>query len=101
MPTSPVKTKIPLTSFGHLITEVKKQLFGIKEPTAQQIADLRGIKKIFNSYTLQGRRNCVVATYSLLVATAAAYMMHRRTIKAAEENPSTASVCPLIAGQSV
>lgn len=23
MPTSPVKTRIPLTSFGHLITEVK------------------------------------------------------------------------------
>ncbi|CAL8271677.1 unnamed protein product [Gadus morhua 'NCC'] len=54
MPTSPVKTRIPLTSFGHLITEVKRQLFGIEAPAA---VDLIGWKKYFNSYTLQGRRN--------------------------------------------
>ncbi|MED6265741.1 hypothetical protein CHARACLAT_028586, partial [Characodon lateralis] len=54
MPTSPVKTRIPLTSIGLLITEVKKQLFGIKEPLSVQLA---GWRKHFNSYTLQGRRN--------------------------------------------
>ncbi|PWA21302.1 hypothetical protein CCH79_00018444 [Gambusia affinis] len=54
MPTSPVKTRVPLSSFGHLITEVKKQLFGIKGPSSVQ---LTGWRKYFNSYTLQGRRN--------------------------------------------
>ncbi|KAG7237092.1 hypothetical protein INR49_032842 [Caranx melampygus] len=54
MPTSPVKTRIPLTSFGHLITEVKKQLFGIEAPAS---VELTGWRKYFNSYTLQGRRN--------------------------------------------
>jgi len=101
MPTSPVKTRIPLTSFGHLITEVKKQLFGIKEPTAEQVAELKGVRKYFNSYTLQGRRNCVVATYSLLAATAAAYLMHRQKVREDALEPASASVCPLIGGQSV
>ncbi|CAL8285824.1 unnamed protein product [Arctogadus glacialis] len=59
MPTSPVKTRIPLTSFGHLITEVKRQLFGIEAPAA---VDLIGWKKYFNSYTLQGRRNVRIRT---------------------------------------
>ncbi|KAF6736366.1 hypothetical protein FQA47_009135 [Oryzias melastigma] len=54
MPTSPVKTRIPITSFGHLITEVKKQLFGIEAPSA---AELTGWRKHFNSYTQLGRRN--------------------------------------------
>ncbi|TNM85738.1 hypothetical protein fugu_008009 [Takifugu bimaculatus] len=54
MPTSPVKTRIPLTSFGHLITEVKKQLFGIEAPAP---VELTGWRKHLNSYTLQGRRN--------------------------------------------
>ncbi|CAF93964.1 unnamed protein product [Tetraodon nigroviridis] len=54
MPTSPVKTRIPLTSFGHLITEVKKQLFGIEAPPPAQ---LTGWRKHLNSYTPQGRRN--------------------------------------------
>ncbi|ROI62418.1 hypothetical protein DPX16_5091 [Anabarilius grahami] len=36
MPTSPVKTRIPLTSFGHLISEVKFVLatYGILALTA-------------------------------------------------------------------
>ncbi|KAM9770135.1 uncharacterized protein ACNS7B_008012 isoform 2-T2 [Menidia menidia] len=37
MPTSPVKTRIPLTSFGHLITEVKRQLFGIETPAPAEL----------------------------------------------------------------
>ncbi|XP_057700512.1 uncharacterized protein LOC130920957 isoform X1 [Corythoichthys intestinalis] len=59
MPTSPVKTRIPLTSFGHLITEVKRQLFGIEAPAS---VELTGLKKYFNSYTMQGRRNMDNAT---------------------------------------
>ncbi|XP_034447072.1 ATP synthase membrane subunit DAPIT, mitochondrial-like [Hippoglossus hippoglossus] len=78
MPTSPVKTRIPLTSFGHLITEVKRQLFGIEAPAS---SELTGLRKYFNSYTLQGRRNCVLATYGVLVLSAAAYMMHRQSKK--------------------
>ncbi|XP_030636387.1 ATP synthase membrane subunit DAPIT, mitochondrial-like [Chanos chanos] len=75
MPTSPVKTRIPLTSFGHLITEVKRQLLGIEAPAT---VELTGWRKHFNTYTLQGRRNCVLVTYGALVLTAAAYMMIRR-----------------------
>ncbi|XP_077574725.1 ATP synthase F(0) complex subunit k, mitochondrial-like [Stigmatopora nigra] len=78
MPTSPVKTRIPLTSFGHLITEVKRQLFGIEAPAS---VELTGLKKYFNSYTLQGRRNCVLATYAILLTTATAYFMHRQNKK--------------------
>ncbi|XP_058496951.1 ATP synthase membrane subunit K, mitochondrial-like [Solea solea] len=85
MPTSPVKTRIPLTSFGHLITEVKRQLFGIEAPAN---VELTGRRKYFNSFTLQGRRNCVLATYGVLVVAAAAYMMHRHTKK---EAPSSAA----------
>ncbi|CAK6971767.1 unnamed protein product [Scomber scombrus] len=87
MPTSPVKIRIPLTSFGHLITEVKRQLFGIQAPTS---VELTGLRKYFNSYTLQGRRNCVVATYGVLVVTAAAYMMHRQHKKENQTSSSTA-----------
>ncbi|XP_070782048.1 ATP synthase membrane subunit K, mitochondrial-like [Enoplosus armatus] len=86
MPTSPVKTRIPLTSFGHLITEVKKQLFGIEAPTS---VELTGWRKYFNSYTLQGRRNCVLVTYGIFAVTAAAYLMHRRNKK---ENQTSSSV---------
>ncbi|KAM8841834.1 ATP synthase membrane subunit K, mitochondrial-like [Synchiropus picturatus] len=75
MPTSPVKTRIPLTSFGHLITEVKRQIFGVEAPPPAQ---LTGLRKHFNSYTLQGRRNCVLATYGILLAAAAAYYVHRQ-----------------------
>ncbi|XP_038141204.1 ATP synthase membrane subunit DAPIT, mitochondrial-like [Cyprinodon tularosa] len=75
MPTSPVKTRIPLTSFGHLITEVKKQLFGMESPSPVQ---LTGWRKHFNSYTLQGRRNCVLATYGILGSLAAAYLMNKK-----------------------
>ncbi|XP_029950245.1 ATP synthase membrane subunit DAPIT, mitochondrial-like [Salarias fasciatus] len=87
MPTSPVKTRIPLTSFGHLITEVKKQLFGIEAPAS---VDLTGWRKHFNSYTLQGRRNCVLVTYGILAVTAAAYLMHRRNKKENQTSASTA-----------
>ncbi|XP_061130327.1 ATP synthase membrane subunit K, mitochondrial-like [Syngnathus typhle] len=80
MPTSPVKTRIPLTSFGHLITEVKRQLFGIKAPAP---AELTGLRKYFNGYTLQGRRNCVLATYAILLVTATAYFIHRQDKKQA------------------
>ncbi|XP_041641563.1 ATP synthase membrane subunit K, mitochondrial-like [Cheilinus undulatus] len=86
MPTSPVKTRIPLTSFGHLITEVKKQLFGIEAPAS---ADLTGYRKYFNSYTLQGRRNCVLVTYGLFAVTAAAYFIHRQR-KGTQTSSSTA-----------
>ncbi|KAL7846037.1 hypothetical protein AOLI_G00242290 [Acnodon oligacanthus] len=72
MPSSPVKTRIPLSSFGHLVTEVKRQLFGIEAPV-----NLTGWRKHFNSYTLQGRRNFVLATYGVLALAAAAYMMSR------------------------
>ncbi|KAK7929584.1 hypothetical protein WMY93_005979 [Mugilogobius chulae] len=75
MPTSPVKTRIPLTSFGHLVTEVKRQLFGIEPPVS---VEYTGWRKYFNSYTPQGRRNYVLATYGILVATAAVFMIHRR-----------------------
>ncbi|CAL1601224.1 unnamed protein product [Knipowitschia caucasica] len=75
MPTSPVKTRIPLTSFGHLVTEVKRQLFGIEPPASLEFT---GWRKYFNSYTPQGRRNCVLATYSILVATAAVFMMQKQ-----------------------
>lgn len=87
MPTSPVKTRIPITSFGHLITEVKRQLFGIEAPTS---VELTGLRKYFNSYTLQGRRNCVMATYGILVVTAAAYLMHRRNKNENHTSSSTA-----------
>ncbi|XP_051940734.1 ATP synthase membrane subunit K, mitochondrial-like [Hippocampus zosterae] len=85
MPTSPVKTRIPLTSFGHLITEVKRQLFGIEPPAS---AELTGLRKYFNSYTLQGRRNCVLATYGILLVTATAYSMHRQDKKEARKDCS-------------
>lgn len=75
MPTSPVKTRIPLTSFGHLVTEVKKQLFGIEAPAS---VEFTGWRKYFNSYTPQGRRNCVLATYGILLVGAAAFFMQRR-----------------------
>merc|ERR1712002_50911 len=87
MPTSPVKTRIPLTSFGHLITEVKKQLFGIEPPVS---VELTGLRKYFNSYTLQGRRNCVMATYGILVVTAAAYLIHRQNKNENHTSSSTA-----------
>ncbi|XP_022530624.1 ATP synthase membrane subunit K, mitochondrial isoform X2 [Astyanax mexicanus] len=74
MPSSPVKTRIPLSSFGHLITE--KQLFGIEAPV-----NLTGWRKHFNTYTLTGRRNFVLATYGVLALTAAAYMMNRNKNK--------------------
>nr|XP_057901919.1 ATP synthase membrane subunit K, mitochondrial-like [Doryrhamphus excisus] len=83
MPTSPVKVRIPLTSFGHLITEVKKQLFGIEAPAADK---LTGLRKYFNSYTIQGRRNCVLATYSVLAVTVMAYFMHRQTKQEAQSD---------------
>uniref|UniRef100_A0A1A8EV60 Up-regulated during skeletal muscle growth protein 5 n=2 Tax=Nothobranchius korthausae TaxID=1143690 RepID=A0A1A8EV60_9TELE len=85
MPTSPVNARIPLTSFGHLITEAKKQLFGIEAPSSVQ---LTGWRKHFNSYSLQGRRNYVLATYGLLVVTAAVYVMHKRN---SEERQTPAS----------
>ncbi|CAL8354456.1 unnamed protein product [Boreogadus saida] len=85
MPTSPVKTRIPLTSFGHLITEVKRQLFGIEAPAA---VDLIGWKKYFNSYTLQGRRNCVLATYGVLFCSVSAYWMYRQR----KQEPPTPTV---------
>ncbi|KAF4119036.1 ATP synthase membrane subunit K, mitochondrial-like [Onychostoma macrolepis] len=87
MPTSPVKTRIPLTSFGHLISEVKRQLFGIDAPTP---TELTGWRKHFNSYTLQGRRNFVLATYGVLALTAAVYMM-RRSRKEEHETASASS----------
>ncbi|KAM4751107.1 uncharacterized protein FYW61_007150 [Anableps anableps] len=86
MPASPVKTRIPLTSFGHLITEVKKQLFGIDAPSSVQ---LTGWRKYFNSYTLQGRRNCVLATYGVLVITAAAYLMDKQSKNGKQTSAST------------
>ncbi|KAJ0050808.1 hypothetical protein NL108_006170 [Boleophthalmus pectinirostris] len=85
MPTSPVKTRIPLTSFGHLVTEVKRQLFGIEPPTS---LELTGWRKYFNSYTALGRRNCVLATYGILVATATVYVMHRRNSQEKKTQPA-------------
>ncbi|KAL1282740.1 hypothetical protein QQF64_001543 [Cirrhinus molitorella] len=87
MPTSPVKTRIPLTSFGHLISEVKRQLFGIDAPTP---TELTGWKKHFNSYTIQGRRNFVLATYGVLALTAAVYML-RHSRKQEHETASASS----------
>ncbi|XP_056318621.1 ATP synthase membrane subunit K, mitochondrial-like [Danio aesculapii] len=87
MPTSPVKTRIPLSSFGHLVTEVKRQLFGIDSPT---LKELTGWRKHFNSYTLQGRRNFVLATYGVLALTAAAFML-RRSRKKEHETASASS----------
>ncbi|KAM7009344.1 ATP synthase membrane subunit K, mitochondrial-like [Tautogolabrus adspersus] len=87
MPTSPVKTRIPLTSFGHLITEVKKQLFGIETPASVQ---LTGFRKYFNSYTLQGRRNCVLVTYGVFAVTAAAYFLQRQNKKENQTSNSSA-----------
>ncbi|KAM4594117.1 ATP synthase membrane subunit DAPIT, mitochondrial [Fundulus heteroclitus] len=86
MPISPVKTRIPLSSFGHLVTEVKKQLFGIKDPSPDQ---LTGWRKYFNSYTQQGRRNFVLATYGILVITAAAYLMHKPNKDGKQTSAST------------
>ncbi|KAJ8245992.1 hypothetical protein GJAV_G00262500 [Gymnothorax javanicus] len=74
MPTSPVKTRIPLTSFGHLITEAKRQLFGIEPPSTGQFT---GWRKHFNSYTLQGRRNFVLATYGLIGLLTAVYLLKK------------------------
>ncbi|CAM4501959.1 hypothetical protein PO909_014818 [Leuciscus waleckii] len=88
MPTSPVKTRIPLTSFGHLISEVKRQLFGIEAPTP---TELTGWRKHFNSYTIQGRRNFVLATYGILALTAAAYMLRRSSRKEEHETASASS----------
>ncbi|KAL6110940.1 uncharacterized protein ACO6RY_19921 [Pungitius sinensis] len=87
MPTSPVKTRIPLTSFGHLITEVKRQVFGIEAPGS---VELTGLRKHFNSYTLRGRRNCVLATYGIFAVGAAAYWMHRRNKKESQAPVSAA-----------
>ncbi|KAK5899217.1 hypothetical protein CesoFtcFv8_008717 [Champsocephalus esox] len=87
MPVSPVKTRIPLTSLGHLITEVKKQLFGIEAPAS---SELTGLRKYFNSYTLQGRRNYVLATYGVFALTAAAYWIHRQHKKENQAPSSTA-----------
>ncbi|KAM3623336.1 uncharacterized protein V6R79_009954 [Siganus canaliculatus] len=87
MPTSPVKTRIPLTSFGHLITEVKRQLFGIEPPAS---VELSGWRKHFNSYTLQGRRNCVLVTYGMFAVAAAAFFMHRQNQKGKQTSTSTA-----------
>ncbi|XP_064814805.1 ATP synthase membrane subunit K, mitochondrial-like [Oncorhynchus masou masou] len=84
MSTSPVKTRIPLTSFGHLITEVKRQLFGMEAPAT---VNLTGWRRHFNSYTLQGRRNFVLATYGVLALSAAAYMIRHRS----KEDPRVAS----------
>jgi len=89
MPVSPVKTRIPLTSFGHLITEVKRQLLGVETPV--NVDQLTGWRKHFNSYTLTGRRNFVLATYGVLAVAAAAYMMTRRS----KEKDQTPAVCPL------
>ncbi|TDH16523.1 hypothetical protein EPR50_G00020120 [Perca flavescens] len=86
MPTSPVKTRIPLTSFGHLITEVKRQLLGIEAPAS---VELIGWRKYFNSYTLQGRRNCVLATYGIFAVTAAACWIHRQNNKEKQASSST------------
>ncbi|XP_056590643.1 ATP synthase membrane subunit K, mitochondrial-like [Triplophysa dalaica] len=74
MPTSPVKTRIPLTSFGHLITEVKRQLFKIDAPPQ---TELTGWRTYFNSYTLKGRRNFVLATYGVLALAAGIYTLRR------------------------
>ncbi|XP_070834139.1 ATP synthase membrane subunit K, mitochondrial-like [Chaetodon trifascialis] len=87
MPISPVKTRIPLTSFGHLVTEVKKQLFGIEAPAS---SELTGWRKYFNSYTQIGRRNYVLATYGVLAVTAAAFFMHRRNKKEDQTSSPTA-----------
>ncbi|KAL2086454.1 hypothetical protein ACEWY4_017513 [Coilia grayii] len=84
MPASPVKTRIPLTSFGHLISEVKRQLFGIEAPAA---VDLTGWRKHFNTYTLQGRRNCVLVTYAVLALGAAAYAINRKKGQEVNKNP--------------
>uniref|UniRef100_A0A3B3I6H2 Uncharacterized protein n=1 Tax=Oryzias latipes TaxID=8090 RepID=A0A3B3I6H2_ORYLA len=46
---------------------------------APSSVELTGWRKHFNSYTLQGRRNCVLATYGMLVIAAAAYAMSRRS----------------------
>ncbi|TNN86061.1 Up-regulated during skeletal muscle growth protein 5 [Liparis tanakae] len=91
MPTSPVSTRIPITSFGHLITEVKKQLFGIEAPAS---VELTGLRKYFNSYTLKGRRNCVLATYGIFAVTAAAYWTHRQNKKEKPASDSPASGSP-------
>ncbi|XP_051716081.1 suppressor of cytokine signaling 1b isoform X3 [Ctenopharyngodon idella] len=89
MPTSPVKTRIPLTSFGHLISEVKRQLFGIEAPAQTKLI---GWRKHFNSYTLQGRRNFVLATYGILAVTAAAYMLRRSSSRKEEHETASASL---------
>ncbi|XP_072513604.1 ATP synthase membrane subunit K, mitochondrial-like [Salminus brasiliensis] len=83
MPSSPVKTRVPLSSFGHLVTEVQRQLFGIKAPV-----NLTGWRKHVNTYTLQGRRNFVLATYGVLALTAAACMLNRNKNK---EHPTPSS----------
>ncbi|XP_028315054.1 up-regulated during skeletal muscle growth protein 5-like isoform X2 [Gouania willdenowi] len=75
MPTSPVKTRVPPMRFSHLVSEGTKQLFGIRAPSPEE---LTGWRKHFNSYTLQGRRNCVLATYGMLAVMGVAYLMHRR-----------------------
>ncbi|XP_053709057.1 ATP synthase membrane subunit K, mitochondrial-like isoform X1 [Synchiropus splendidus] len=52
-----------------------RQIFGVEAPPPAQ---LTGLRKHFNSYTLQGRRNCVLATYGILLAAAAAYYVHQQ-----------------------
>ncbi|XP_028264806.1 up-regulated during skeletal muscle growth protein 5-like [Parambassis ranga] len=86
MPTSPVTTRIPLTSLGHLVTEVKKQLFGIKAPVSEELS---GWRKYFNSYTMQGRRNCVLTTYGILAVTAVVLLMHRPNKNESKTSTST------------
>uniref|UniRef100_A0A3Q4AKV6 ATP synthase membrane subunit DAPIT n=1 Tax=Mola mola TaxID=94237 RepID=A0A3Q4AKV6_MOLML len=50
-------------------------MLGIEAPTS---VELTGWRKYFNSYTLQGRRNCVLVTYGIFAVTAAAYLIHRK-----------------------
>ncbi|KAI3353365.1 hypothetical protein L3Q82_019899 [Scortum barcoo] len=64
-----------------------RQLFGIEAPAS---VELTGWRKYFNSYTLQGRRNCVMVTYGIIAVTAAAYLMHRQSKKENQTSDSTA-----------
>ncbi|XP_061627965.1 ATP synthase membrane subunit K, mitochondrial-like isoform X1 [Phyllopteryx taeniolatus] len=61
----------------------KRQLFAIEAPAS---VELTGLRKYFNSYTLQGRRNCVLATYGIMLVTATAYFMHRQNKKEAPKD---------------
>uniref|UniRef100_A0A3Q1FU31 Up-regulated during skeletal muscle growth protein 5 n=1 Tax=Acanthochromis polyacanthus TaxID=80966 RepID=A0A3Q1FU31_9TELE len=62
-------------------------LFGVETPSA---AELTGWRKYFNSYTTQGRRNYVLATYGILVVSAAAFLMHRQNREEKQTSASTA-----------